>query len=106
MAQDWKDTEAAVWHSKARQKLLSSEQTWRDKSAAVESARSFGKDGNSRSRASRRRHNKRNRDLYQKRKKAKRATESAAQTEETVPCAFLAPSVPMEQEVATVDVEV
>ena len=106
MAQDRKDTKAAVWHSKARQKLLSSEQKRRDMSARVEPARSVGKDGNSRSRASRRRHNKRQRDLYQKRKKAKRATESAAQTEETVPGAFLAPSVPMEQGVANVDVEV
>ena len=106
LAQDRKDTEVAVWNSKARQKLLSSEQKRRDKSAAVESARSFGKDGNSRSRASRRRHNKRNRDLYQKRKKAKRAIESAAQTDEAVPGAFLAPSVPMEQGVAIVDVEV
>ena len=106
LAQDRKDTEVAVWNSKARQKLLSSKQKRRDKSAVVEPARSVGKDGNSRSRASRRRHNKRQRDLYQKRKKAKRATESAAQTEETVPGAFLAPSVPMEQEVAIVDVEV
>ena len=96
----------AAWNSKARQKLLSSEKKRRDKSALVEPARSFGKDGNSRSRASRRRHNKRNRDLYQKRKKAKRAIESAAQADEAVPGAFLAPSVPMEQEVAIVDTEV
>ena len=106
LAQDRKDTEAAVRHSKARQKLLSSEQKRRDKSAVVDSARSLGKDGNSKSRASRRRYNKRQRELYQKRKKAKRATESAAQTEEAVPGAFLAPSVPMEQGVAIVDVEV
>ena len=106
LAQDRKDTKAAVWNSKACQKLLSSKQKRRDKSARVELARSIGKDGNSRSRASRRRHNKRQRDLYQKRKKAKRAAESAAQAEETVPGAFLAPSVPMEQEVAIVDVEV
>ena len=104
LAQDRKDTEVAVWHSKARQKLLSSKQKRRDKSAVVEPARSVGKDGNSRSRASRRRHNKRQCDLYQKRKKAKRANESAAQTKETVPGAFLAPSVPMEQKVAIVDV--
>ena len=96
LAQDRKDTEAAVRHSKARQKLLSSEQKRRDKSAAVDSARSFGKDGNSRSRASRRRYNKRQRELYQKRKKAKRAIESAAQTDEAVAGASLAPSVPME----------
>ena len=106
LAQDWKDTEAAVRNSKDRQKLLSSERKRQAKSSGVETARPVGKDGNSRSRASRRRHNKRQRDLYQKRKKAKRATESAAQTEETVPGAFLAPSVPMEQEVAIVDVEV
>merc|ERR1712082_270078 len=106
LAQDRKDTKVAVRNSKACQKLLSSKQKRRDKSAAVESARSFGKDRNSRSRASRRRHNKRNRDLYQKRKKAKRAIESAAQTDEAVTGASLAPSVPMEQGVANVAAEV
>ena len=54
---------------------------------------------------SRHRHNKRQRDLYQKRKKAKRAAESAAQAE-AVSGAFPAPSEPMEQEVANGDVEV
>ena len=96
LAQDRSETEAAVRHSKARQKLLSAEHKRRDKSAVVDSARSFGKDGNSRSRASRRRYNKRQRELYQKRKKAKRAIESAAQTDEAVTDASLAPSVPME----------
>merc|ERR1712082_285677 len=90
LAQDRKDTEAAVWNSKARQKLLSSKQKRRAKSSGVEPARTVWKDGNSRIRASRRRHNKRQRDLYQKRKKAKRATEYATQTEEAVPGAFLA----------------
>ena len=105
LAQDRNDTKAAVWNSKARQKLLSSKQKRRDKSAGVELARSVGKDGNSRSFASRRKHNKRQRDLYQKRKKAKRAAESAAQAE-TVSGAFLAPSEPMEQEIANAYVEV
>ena len=105
MAQDRKDTEVAVRNSKARQKLLSSEQKRWAKSSRVEPARSVGKDGNSRSRASRHRHNKRQRDLYQKRKKAKRAAESVAQAE-TVSGAFPAPSEPMEQEVANGDVEV
>ena len=96
LAQDRSDTEAAVRHSKARQRLLSSEQRRRDRSAVVDSARSLGKDGNSKSRASRRRYNKRQRELYQKHKKAKRAIESAAQTDEAVTDASLAPSVPME----------
>ena len=81
LAQDRSDTEAAVRHSKARQKLLSAEHRRRDKSAVVDSARSLGKDGNPRSRASRRRYNKKCRDLYNKRKKAKRTTEFASQTE-------------------------
>ena len=106
MAQDRKDTEAAVRNSKARQKLLSSERKRQAKSSGVDTARSVGKDGNSRSRASRSRHNKRQRDLYQKRKKAKRAAELAARTVEAVPLAFPAPSVPMEQEVATGDAQV
>ena len=42
---------------------------------------------------------------FKKRKKAKRAAESAAQAE-TVSGAFPAPSEPMEQEVANGDVEV
>ena len=73
LAQDQKDTEAAVWNSKARQKLLSSEQKRQAKSSGVETAKSVGKVGNSRSRASRSRHNKKQRHLYQKHKKAKRA---------------------------------
>ena len=81
LAQDRSETEAAVRHSKARQKLLSAEHRRRDKSAVVDSARSLGKDGNPRSRASRRRYNKKCRDLYNKRKKAKRTTEFASQTE-------------------------
>ncbi len=106
MAQDWKDTEAAVRNSKARQKLLSSERKCQDKSSGVETARSVGKDGNSRSHASRGMHNKRQRDLYQKRKKAKRAAESAAQAVEAVPGALPAPSEPIEQEEAIGDAEV
>ena len=105
LAQDRKDTEAAVRNSKARQKLLSSERKRQAKSSGVDTARSVGKDGNSRSRASRCRHNKRQRDLYQKRKKAKRAAESAAQAE-AVSGAFPASSEPMEQEVANGDAEV
>ena len=64
LAQDRKDTEAAVRNSKAREKLLSSERKRQAKSSGVDTARSVGKDGNSRSRASRSRHNKRQRDLY------------------------------------------
>ena len=106
MAQDRKDTEVAVRNSKARQKLLFSKWKCQAKSSGVDTARSVGKDGNSRSRASRSRHNKRQRDLYQKRKKAKRAAELAAQAVEAVPDAFSAPSVPMEREVATGDAQV
>ena len=106
MAQDWKDTEAAVRISKAREKLLSSKRKRQAKSSGVDTARSVGKDGNSRSRVSRSRHNKRQRDLYQKRKKAKRAAELAAQAVEAVPDAFPASSEPMEQEVAIGDAEV
>merc|ERR1712101_96323 len=106
LAQDRKDTEAAVQNSKARQKLLSSKQKRRSKSSRVEPARSVGKDGNSRSRVSRHRHNKRQRDLYQKHKKAKRAAELADQAVEAIPGVFPASSEPMEQEVAIGDAEV
>ena len=105
MAQDRKDTEAAVRNSKARQKLLSSEQKRQAKSSGVETAKSFGKDGNSRSRASRSRHNKKQRDLYQKHKKAKRA-QLAAQAVDAVPGALPDPSEPMDQEEANGDTEV
>ena len=105
MAQDRKDTEAAVRNSKARQKLLSSERKRQAKSSGVDTAKSVGKDGNSRSRASRSRHNNKQRDLYQKRKKAKRA-QLAAQAVEAVPGAPPAPSEPMEQEEANGDAEV
>ena len=105
LAQDQKDTEAAVWNSKARQKLLSSERKRQAKSSGVEIAKSVGKDGNSRSRASRSRHNKKQRDLYQKCKKAKRA-QLAAQAVDAVPGALPAPSEPMEQEEAIGDAEV
>ena len=105
LAQDRKDTEVAVRNSKARQKLLSSEQKRQAKSSGVETAKSVGKDGNSRSRASRSRHNKKQRDLYQKHKKAKRA-QLAAQAVEAIPGAPPAPSEPMEQEKAVRDAEV
>ena len=90
---------------KARQKQLSSAQQRQGKSGIV-SARNVGRDGNSKSKASRVRHNRRQRELYQKCKKAKRAAELAARTVEAVPDAFPAPSVPMEQEVATGDTQV
>ena len=106
LAQDRKDTEAAVQNSKARQKLLSSEWKRQAKLSGVETARSVGKDGNSRSRASRSRHNKKQRDLYQKRKKAKRAAELAAQAVEAVPGDPPASSEPMEQEESNGDTEV
>ena len=47
LAQDRKDTEAAVRNSKAHQKLLSSERKRQAKSSRVETAKSVGKDGNS-----------------------------------------------------------
>ena len=105
LAQDRKDTEAAVRNSKARQKLLSSERKRQAKSSGVETAKSVGKDGNSRSRASRSRHNKKQRDLYQKCKKAKRA-QLAAQAVDAVPGALPDPSEPMDQEEANGDTEV
>ena len=105
LTQDWKEVERAVQHSKACQKLLSSEQKRQAKSSGVETAKSVGKDGNSRSRASRSRHNKKQRDLYQKRKKAKRA-QLAAQAVDTVSGALPDPSVPMDQEEANEDTEV
>ena len=54
---------------------------------------------------SRSRHNKKQRDLYQKRKKAKRA-QLAAQAVDTVPGALPDPSEPMDQEEANGDAEV
>ena len=48
LAQDRSETEAAVRHSKARQKLLNAGQG-RKKSAVVDTARSLGRDGNPRS---------------------------------------------------------
>ena len=84
LAQDRSETEAAVRHSKARQKLLNAGQGRRNKSAVVDTARSLGRDGNPRSRASRRRYNKKCRDLYNKRKKAQRTNEFASQTEAVV----------------------
>ena len=106
LAKDRKDTEAAVRNSKAGQRLLSSEQKRQAKSSGVETAKSVGKDGNSRSRASRSRHNKKQRDLYQKHKKAKRAAELAAQAVEAVPGDPPASSEPMEQEESNGDAEV
>ena len=84
---------------------MSSKQRWQAKSSGVETAKSVGKDGNSKSRASRSRHNKKQRDLYQKRKKAKRA-QLAAQAVDTVPGALPDPSEPMDQEEANGDAEV
>ena len=105
LAQDRKDTEAAVRNSKARQKLLSSEQKRQAKSSGVDTAKTVGGDGNSKSRVSRSRHNKKQRELYQKHKKAKRA-KLAAQAVDAVPGDPPSPSEPMEQEESYGDAEV
>ena len=54
-----------------------------------------GGDGNPRSKAARKRHNKQQRDLYQKRKKARRA-QQAKQAVKEASGAQVPPSVPME----------
>ena len=75
------------------QRLLSSEQQ-RQPKTGVEPVRTVGGDGNPKSKAARKRHNRRQRELYQKRKKAKRA-QLAAQAVDT---ASGAPLVPWAQE--------
>ena len=62
----------------------------------VEPARATAEgDGNSRSKAARKRHNKHQQELYQRRKKARRALQ-AKQAAGTAPGAQVPPSVPME----------
>ena len=94
MAQDREETDRVVQLSKARQKLLLSEQQnqWK---TVVEPAKTAGGDGNPRSKAARKRHNKQQRDLYQKRKKARRA-QQAKQAVEAAPGAQVPPTEPME----------
>ena len=74
---------------------MSSEQRCQPKTG-VEPVRTAGGDGNPKSKAARKRHNRKQRDLYQKRKKAKRA-QLAKQAVEVAPGAQLVPSEPMEQ---------
>ena len=83
---------------------MSSEQRRQGKSG-VEIAKTTGGDGNPKSKASRSRHNKKQRELYQKRKKAKRA-KLAVQAEDTAPGALPDPSEPMDQEEAIGGAEV
>ena len=95
LAQDREETDRVVQLSKACQKLLLSEQQ-RQRKTVVEPAKSAEGDGNSKSKAARKRHNRKQRDLYQKRKKAKRA-QLAKQAVDVAPGAQVAPSEPMEQ---------
>ena len=104
LTQDRKEVERAVQHSKARQKLLSSEQR-RQSKTGVETVRTIGGDGNSKSKASRKRHNKRQQELYQKRKKAKRA-QLAVQAVDAASGAPLDSTEPMDQEAAIGGTEV
>ena len=95
LAQDRKEVERAVQLSKAHQKLLSSEQRHQPKTG-VEPAKTAGGDGNPKSKAARKRHNRRQRELYQKCKKAKRA-QLAAQAVDVALGAPVVSSEPMEQ---------
>ena len=61
----------------------------------VEPAKTAEGDGNSKSKAARKRHNRKQRDLYQKRKKARRA-QQAKQAVEEAPGAQVPPAEPME----------
>ena len=61
----------------------------------VEPAKTAEGDGNPRSKAARKRHNRKQRDLYQRRKKARRA-QQAKQAVEEAPGAQVPPSAPME----------
>ena len=61
----------------------------------VEPAKTAEGDGNPRSNVARKRHNRKQRDLYQKRKKARRA-EQAKKAVEEAPGAKVPPPVPME----------
>ena len=94
LAQDLKEVDRVVQLSKARQKLLLSEQRSQRKTV-VEPAKTAEGDGNPRSKAARKRHNRKQRDLYKKRKKASRA-QQAKQAAEAAPGAQVPPSDPME----------
>ena len=74
---------------------MSSEQQ-RQSKTGVETVRTIAGDGNPKSKASRKRHNRRQQELYQNDKKAKRA-QLAKQAVEVAPGAPLVPSEPMEQ---------
>ena len=74
---------------------MSSEQQ-RHPKTGVEPVRTAGGDGNPKSKASRKRHNRKQQELYQKRKKAKRA-QLAKQAVEVAPGAPLVSPEPMEQ---------
>ena len=95
LAKDRLETEKAVQLSKARQKLLLSEQRKQGKTVVEPAKAAAGGDGNSRSKAARKRHNKHQRELYQKRKKARRA-QQAKQAVGAAPGAQVPPSEPME----------
>ena len=94
MAQDLKEVDRVVQLSKARQKLLLSEQQSQRKTV-VEPAKTAEGDKNPRSKAAMKRHNRKQRDLYQKRKKARRA-QQAKQAVEAAPGAQVPPTEPME----------
>ena len=76
LAKDRLETEKAVQISKARQKLLLSEQRKQGKTVVEPAKAAAGGDGNSRSKAARKRHNNHQRELYQKQKKARRALQT------------------------------
>ena len=95
LAKDREETDRAVQLSKARQKLLLSEQQNQQKTVVEPAKTAAGGDGNPRSKAARKRHNKHQRELYQKRKKARRA-QQAKQAAEAAPGAQVPPSEPME----------
>ena len=74
---------------------MSSEQQRKPKTG-VEPAGTTGDNGNPKSKAARKRHNRKQRELYQKRNTAKRA-QLAKQADKVAPGAQVAPSEPMEQ---------
>ena len=83
---------------------MSSEQR-RQPKTGVEPVRTAGGDGNPKSKAARKRHNRKQQELYQKRKKAKRA-QLAAQALDPASSAPLDSSEPMDQEAAIGGAEV
>ena len=95
LAKDRLKTEKTVQLSKARKKLLLSEQRKQGKTVVQPARATAEENGNSRSKAARKRHNKHQRELYQQRKKARRALQ-AKQAAGAAPGAQVSPSVPME----------